>query len=103
MMLAAWRLNRRCKSAAMTQHKAAAELDEPAGTFMAVVNKTDLAPAPEGWCPKGADEVLAISAEERVGLESLEQRLGRDYRSALAEDRILVTNLRHQGSLATDA
>ena len=87
------------QSAAMTQQKAAAELDEPAGTFMAVINKTDLAPAPEGWCPKGADEVLTISAEERVGLEFLEQRLGRDYRSALAEDRILVTNLRHREAL----
>jgi len=87
------------QNAAMTQQKAAAELDEPAGTFMAVINKTDLAPAPEGWCPKGADEVLTISAEERVGLESLEQRLGRDYRSALAEDRILVTNLRHREAL----
>ena len=29
----------------------------------------------------------------------LEQRLGRDYRSALAEDRILVTNLRHREAL----
>ena len=43
--------------------------------------------------------MLAISAEERVGLEALEQRLGRDYRSALAEDRILITNLRHREAL----
>ena len=40
-----------------------------------------------------------ISAEERIGLEDIEQRLGRDYRSALAEDRILVTNLRHREAL----
>lgn len=87
------------QSAAQTQRKAAEDLDEPAGTFIAVINKTDLAPAPEGWCPKGAEEVLTISAEERIGLDNLEHRLGRDYRSALAEDRILVTNLRHREAL----
>ena len=43
--------------------------------------------------------MLHISAEERQGLEHVEQRLGRDYRSALAEDRILVTNLRHREAL----
>ena len=35
----------------------------------------------------------------QLGLDALEQRLGRDYRSALAEDRILVTNLRHREAL----
>ena len=79
--------------------QAAADIGEPAGVVLALVNKTDLAPAPEGWCPTGTEEVLAISAEERLGLDALEQRLGRDYRSALAEDRILVTNLRHREAL----
>ena len=79
--------------------KAAADIGEPAGVVLALVNKTDLAAAPEGWCPTGTEEVLAISAEERLGLDVLEQRLGRDYRSALAEDRILVTNLRHREAL----
>lgn len=72
---------------------------EPTGTLLVLVNKTDLAPAPSNWRPEGAEEVLAISAEERLGLDALEQRLGRDYRSALAEDRILVTNLRHRDAL----
>ena len=78
---------------------AAQEVGEPAGTLLVLVNKTDLAPAPANWCPEGAEEVLHISAEERQGLEHVEQRLGRDYRSALAEDRILVTNLRHREAL----
>ena len=63
-----------------------------------MVNKTDLAPAPP-MDPEGAEEVLAISAEERAVWTHSEQRLGRDYRSALAEDRILVTNLRHREAL----
>ena len=39
------------------------------------------------------------SAEERLGLQALEDRLGQDFRSALEEDRILVTNLRHRDAL----
>ena len=78
---------------------AASAMGEPAGVLLVLVNKTDLAPAPEGWCPTEAEQVLAISAEERRGLDVLEERLGRDYRSALAEDRILVTNLRHRDAL----
>lgn len=78
---------------------AAQDAGEPKGTLLALVNKTDLAPAPADWNPEGAEEVMAISAEERRGLDALEQRLGRDYRSALAEDRILVTNLRHRDAL----
>lgn len=78
---------------------AASAMGEPAGVLLVLVNKTDLAPAPEGWCPPEAEQVLAISAEERRGLDALEERLGRDYRSALAEDRILVTNLRHRDAL----
>jgi len=78
---------------------AAQDAGEPKGTLLALVNKTDLAPAPADWSPEGAEEVMAISAEERRGLDALEQRLGRDYRSALAEDRILVTNLRHRDAL----
>ncbi len=73
--------------------------DEPRGILLAVVNKTDLAPPPTDWCPNGAEALLAISAEERAGLDVLEQRLGRDFRSALSEDRILVTNLRHRDAL----
>jgi tRNA modification GTPase len=73
--------------------------DEPRGILLAVVNKTDLAPPPTDWCPNGAEALLAISAEERAGLDILEQRLGRDFRSALSEDRILVTNLRHRDAL----
>jgi tRNA modification GTPase len=87
------------KAAALVLSKAAEENGEPAGAILVLVNKTDLAPAPLGWCPEGAEEVLTISAEERKGLHALEQRLGRDYRSALAEDRILVTNLRHREAL----
>ena len=79
--------------------QAAADIGEPAGVVLALINKTDLSPAPEGWRPTGTEEVLFISAEERLGLDALEQRLGRDYRSALAEDRILVTNLRHRDAL----
>lgn len=79
--------------------QAAADIGEPAGVVLALINKTDLSPAPEGWRPSGTEEVLSISAEERLGLDALEQRLGRDYRSALAEDRILVTNLRHRDAL----
>ena len=87
------------QEAADTLASAAEATGEPAGVVLVLVNKTDLAPAPEGWLPSGAEEVLAISAEERQGLEQLEQRLGRDYRSALADDRILVTNLRHREAL----
>ena len=79
--------------------EAAQNLGEPRGVLLVLANKTDLTPAPTDWCPAGAEEVLAISAEERSGLGALEQRLGRDYRSALAEDRILVTNLRHREAL----
>lgn len=79
--------------------EASQDAGEPKGTLLALVNKTDLAPAPADWRPEGAEEVMAISAEERRGLDALEQRLGRDYRSALAEDRILVTNLRHRDAL----
>ena len=44
--------------------------------------------------------LLAISAEERAGLDVLEQRLGRDYRSALwRKTASLVTNLRHREAL----
>lgn len=86
-------------AAAMELSRAAEAAGEPPGVLLAVINKTDLEPAPEGWLPEGAAEVLRISAEERTGLEALEQRLGRDYRSALAEDRILVTNLRHREAL----
>ena len=77
----------------------AEDIGEPPGALLVLINKTDLAPAPSEWHPDGAEEVLAISAEERKGLDSLEDRLGRDYRSALAEDRILVTNLRHREAL----
>lgn len=86
-------------SAALRWNGAAAELGEAPGILLVLVNKTDLAPMPEGWHPEGADSVLAISAEERLGLEALEARLGQDYRSALEEDRILVTNLRHRDAL----
>ncbi|MDB4787432.1 tRNA uridine-5-carboxymethylaminomethyl(34) synthesis GTPase MnmE [Flavobacteriales bacterium] len=79
--------------------EAALQLGEPAGVVLVLVNKTDLTAAPSGWHPASAEEVLAISAEERIGLDTLEQRLGRDYRSALAGDRILVTNLRHREAL----
>lgn len=79
--------------------EAAKSHGEPNGALLVLVNKTDLAPAPSAWCPSAAEEVLAISAEERIGLDALEQRLARDYRSALAEDRILVTNLRHREAL----
>lgn len=78
---------------------AATAMGEPAGVLLVLVNKTDLVPAPNGWCPAEAEQLLAISAEERIGLDALEKRLGRDYRSALAEDRILVTNLRHRDAL----
>ena len=78
---------------------AAADKGEAAGALIVLVNKTDLAPEPAGWTPNQAEEVIPISAEERIGLEDIEQRLGRDYRSALAEDRILVTNLRHREAL----
>lgn len=78
---------------------AAGDIGEPPGVVITLINKTDLAPAPQAWCPKGSEKVLAISAEERIGLEAIEQRLGRDFRSALAEDRILVTNLRHREAL----
>ena len=78
---------------------ASGEIGEPPGVVITLINKTDLAPAPKGWCPKGADDVLPISAEERMGLDAIEQRLGRDFRSALAEDRILITNLRHREAL----
>ena len=79
--------------------QAADGIGEPPGALIVLINKTDLAPAPAQWQPKGAEDVLPISAEERKGLETLEDRLGRDYRSALAEDRILVTNLRHREAL----
>lgn len=85
--------------AASEWNAAASAMGEPAGVLLVLVNKTDFAPAPEGWCPAEAEQVLAISAEERRGLDVLEERLGRDYRSALAEDRILVTNLRHRDAL----
>jgi len=85
--------------AAKRLNEAAKAHGEPNGALLVLVNKTDLAPAPASWCPSAAEEVLAISAEERIGLEALEQRLARDYRSALAEDRILVTNLRHREAL----
>ena len=78
---------------------AAADKGETPGALIALVNKTDLVAAPAGWTPSRAEEVIPISAEERIGLEDIEQRLGRDYRSALAEDRILVTNLRHREAL----
>ena len=87
------------QKAAQRLAEAATGLGEPPGVVLVLANKTDLAPAPSGWIPEGAEEVLAISAEERSGLDALEQRLGRDYRSALAEDRILVTNLRHREAL----
>ena len=87
------------RAAAERLGKAAAEVGEPAGVVIVLVNKTDLASAPENWCPEDAEEVFAISAEERRGLEAIQQRLGRDYRSALADDRILVTNLRHREAL----
>ena len=78
---------------------AAANKGETAGALLVLVNKTDLVTAPAGWKPSKAEELIPISAEERLGLEDIEQRLGRDYRSALAEDRILVTNLRHREAL----
>ncbi|MGB0511059.1 MAG: hypothetical protein ACPGGB_09065, partial [Flavobacteriales bacterium] len=78
---------------------AAADKGETPGALIALVNKTDLVAAPAGWTPSRAEELIPISAEERIGLEAIEQRLGRDYRSALAEDRILVTNLRHREAL----
>ena len=87
------------QDAASSLKEAADALGEPIGTLIVLVNKTDLHPAPEAWRPEVGHEMLAISAEERVGLEALEQRLGRDYRSALAEDRILITNLRHREAL----
>lgn len=85
--------------AAERWNAASAELGEAPGILIVLVNKTDLAPAPNGWHPDGTDCVLAISAEERLGLEALEDRLGQDFRSALEEDRILVTNLRHRDAL----
>lgn len=90
---------REIQDAAARLSEAAIGLGEPVGVILVLVNKTDLAPAPSNWHPEGAEEVLAISAEERIGLDDLEKRLGRDYRSALAEDRILVTNLRHREAL----
>lgn len=78
---------------------AAADKGETSGALLVLVNKTDLVSAPSGWKPTQAEELIPISAEERIGLEDIEQRLGRDYRSALAEDRILVTNLRHREAL----
>ena len=78
---------------------AAKEIGEPPGVVITLINKTDLAQAPKAWCPPGADDIMPISAEERIGLEAIEQRLGRDFRSALAEDRILITNLRHREAL----
>ena len=78
---------------------AAADKGETSGALLVLVNKTDLVSAPSGWKPTQAEELIPISAEERSGLEDIEQRLGRDYRSALAEDRILVTNLRHREAL----
>ena len=92
-------LQEEVQKAAQRLAEAATGLGEPPGVVLVLANKTDLAPAPSGWIPEGAEEVLAISAEERSGLDALEQRLGRDYRSALAEDRILVTNLRHREAL----
>jgi tRNA modification GTPase len=85
--------------AATEWNTAADALGEPAGVLLVLVNKTDLAPAPDGWHPAEAEQMLAISAEERHGLGALQERLERDYRSALAEDRILVTNLRHRDAL----
>lgn len=85
--------------AAQALERAAARSGEPQGLLLALVNKTDLCAEPEGWNPEGAAEVLAISAEERKGLDLLERRLARDYRSALTEERILVTNLRHREAL----
>ena len=79
--------------------EAAQNLGEPRGVLLVLANKTDLTPAPTDWCPAGAEEVLAISAEERSGLGALEQRLGRHYRSASAEDRILVSNGGHREAL----
>jgi len=87
------------REAAQRWNAAAEHMGESAGVLLVLVNKTDLAPCPEGWQPAGAEAVLAISAEERKGLEALESRLGEDYRSALEEDRILVTNLRHRDAL----
>ncbi|MCH1581699.1 MAG: tRNA uridine-5-carboxymethylaminomethyl(34) synthesis GTPase MnmE [Flavobacteriales bacterium] len=93
------RAEKEVQEAAERLHEAAAERGEPTGAMIVLINKTDLTPAPEKWCPPAAEEALAISAEERLGLNALEVRLGRDYRSALAEDRILVTNLRHREAL----
>jgi tRNA modification GTPase len=67
--------------------------------WLLLINKTDLAPAPDPLPTIAGLSARQISAEERQGLTELEAALTSDYVAAMDSRETLVTNLRHQQAL----
>jgi tRNA modification GTPase len=67
--------------------------------WILLINKTDLAPAPDPLPVIAGCTPQPISAEERHGLAAIEQELTADFTAALDSSQTLVTNLRHQQAL----
>ena len=67
--------------------------------WLLLMNKIDLAPAPDPLPTIAGLALFPVSAEERIGLAELEEALTSDYVAALSSQNTLVTNLRHQEAL----